>query len=149
MPNYKNLRLAALVIAAAASNVAAADDLIALQLPGVPGDPAFSSDVRIANAIEILSLSNGVVATITRQGGGGISGGMAHFSDLAIVKHFDAASPALFLSVASGKHYANATVTFFHNNGNVQALLQDHVDRSTRDHSKPDQCRGPCGPKRH
>jgi type VI secretion system secreted protein Hcp len=96
--------------------IAAASDLITLQMPNVPGDLAMSTALGLpAGSIEILALSDGVSNSISLAGTGG-GAGKANFSNLSLSKRFDGASPALFLGTATGRSFPQALVTFYHVN---------------------------------
>jgi len=112
----------ALVAALAYSGSALANDVIALQINGVPGDAGFASANGLpASSIEVSSLSGGIsnalsIATQTTGGGAG----KATLQNLNLLTHFGASSPYLFLSTANGAHYNTATVAFYHvNNAGV------------------------------
>jgi type VI secretion system Hcp family effector len=96
--------------------VAAARDLITLQMPNIPGDLALSKALGLpAGSIEILSLSGGVSeVTPFSSAGSGAGAHMPNFSSLSLTKRFDGASPAVFLATASGKAFPQALVTFYH-----------------------------------
>ena len=103
-------RLTAGIALACAATTAMANDIIALQIYGVPGDAAFAQKYGLpANSIETLSLSSEV-----SNFGVGDAPGKAAFSGLTLLKHFGASSPALFLDIAEGRHLNTATVSFYH-----------------------------------
>lgn len=54
---------------------------------------------------------------------GGAGAGKVSVSSLNVSKNFDQCSPALFFAVASGKHYASATLTQQDSDGNVVLTL--------------------------
>lgn len=60
--------------------------------------------------IEVMSWSFGA-SNPTSVGSSGMSAGKASFSDLSIMKSVDKSSPLLFKALASGKHFASATLT--------------------------------------
>jgi type VI secretion system secreted protein Hcp len=88
----------------------AARDVIALKLDGVQDKDGI--DIRgLEGQIELLTISGGVTATISQSSQGGGSG-KAQAQPYTIVKHVDSVSPTFLVAVATGKHYANATISF-------------------------------------
>jgi type VI secretion system Hcp family effector len=96
--------------------IAAAGDLITLQMPNIPGDLAMSALGLPKGSIEILSLAGGVSNSVSISGIAGGGAGKASFSSLNLSKRFDGASPALYLATAMGTPFAGAIVTFYHVN---------------------------------
>lgn len=79
-----------------------------LKLDGVDGE---STDDRHRGEIELLSWSVGVTNSGGGHAGGGGGAGRATFSDLAVTKAVDQATPALFRLAATGQHVENAVLT--------------------------------------
>jgi type VI secretion system Hcp family effector len=93
---------------------AAHADIIALQLPNVPGDAKFAANNGLPlDSIRVLTVGNSVQNTGDGGTGGGGGVGKAVFSDLSIVKKFGESSAALFLLAATGEHLQTATVSFY------------------------------------
>ena len=71
-----------------------------------------STDKQHVKEIVALSFSQGMsVAISAPSGGGGSTAGKASFSDLAITKITDKATPLLYLYAAQGKHLQQAVLT--------------------------------------
>lgn len=88
-------------------------DIIALQIPNIPGDARFSNNNGLpADSIRVLTVGNSVENSGGTGGGGG-GAGKAIFSDLSIVKKFGESSAPLFLLVATGRFVPSATVSFY------------------------------------
>jgi type VI secretion system secreted protein Hcp len=79
-----------------------------LTLDSIEGD---SKDARHAREIDVTAWSLGVTNSETTYSGGGGGMGRADFTDLAVTKLLDKASPALMLAVASGRHIRSGTLT--------------------------------------
>lgn len=95
-------------------SLAARADIIALQVPNVPGDAKFAANHGLPlDSIRVLTVGNSVVTTTADGGGGGAGAGKAIFSDLSIVKKFGESSAPLFLLAATGEHLPTATVSFY------------------------------------
>jgi type VI secretion system Hcp family effector len=108
-------KLVALVVAGllTAPGVALAD-LITLQLPGIPGDAKFAANYGFpADAIRVITVGNGIHQTGSDPVGGGGGAGKAVFSNLSVIKKLGESSPALFATVASGRHLQEAWIRFF------------------------------------
>lgn len=71
-----------------------------------------STDKQHAKEIVALSFSQGVSVPISAPvGGGGGTAGKPSFSDIAITKITDKATPLLYLSAAQGEHLQQAVLT--------------------------------------
>ena len=79
-----------------------------LKLDGIEGE---SQDSRHAKEIDVSAWSLGVTNPGSGHVGGGAGAGRATFTDLAVTKVLDKASPALLLAVASGRHIRTARLT--------------------------------------
>ena len=98
--------------------MAALGDIIAVQIPTIPGDAKFAANNGLpADAIRVLSVANGVETTVCDIGGSGGCVSRATFSNISILKKFGESSPSLFLAVATGRHFQNATVSFYRMKG--------------------------------
>src|SRR6266496_2578128 len=78
-----------------------------LKLDGIDGE---STDRDHKDAIEILSFSWGVLQETDPAGGGG-AGGKAIVQDFHFTANFSKASPALFLTCATGRHIRQGVLT--------------------------------------
>ena len=78
-----------------------------LKLDGIEGE---STDARHAKEIDVTAWSLGVTNSGTHSGGGG-GAGRPSFTDLAVSKLLDKASPALMLAVATGRHLRSGRLT--------------------------------------
>lgn len=100
--------------------LAANADVIALQLPGIPGDAKFAANNGLPlDSIRVLTASNSVEATVASSPGGGGGAGKAIFSNLSLVKKFGESSAPIFLLVAQGRHLQTATLSFYRMKQNV------------------------------
>jgi len=79
-----------------------------LKIDGIPGE---STNQKHKGEIDVLAFSWNIKQTIASGGGGGAGSGKAQISDFSIVKHIDAASPALFAAVCAGDHIKEALFT--------------------------------------
>jgi type VI secretion system Hcp family effector len=88
-------------------------DIIALQIPNIPGDARFATNNALpADSIRVLTVGNAVENSGCTTGGGACIG-KPIFSNLSIVKKFGESSAPLFLIVATGKFVPSATVSFY------------------------------------
>jgi type VI secretion system secreted protein Hcp len=78
-----------------------------LELDGIVGE---SKDARHPGEIELLSFSWGEIEAVAAAGGGG-GAGKVQLEDLHVVMKESKASPPLFLSCASGRHFKQAVLT--------------------------------------
>ncbi len=79
-----------------------------LKLEGVEGE---STDKTHSGEIDLLSFSLGASNPVGSPGGSGMGAGKVSISSFNIMKKMDAASPGMFTSCCSGKHYPKAIVT--------------------------------------
>jgi type VI secretion system secreted protein Hcp len=79
-----------------------------LKLDGIEGE---STDARHAKEIDVAAWSLGVTNSGSTHSGGGGGAGRATFTDLAVSKLLDKASPALMLAVATGRHLRSGRLT--------------------------------------
>ena len=79
-----------------------------LKLDGIEGE---STDARHAKEIDVAAWSLGVTNSGSTHSGGGGGAGRATFTDLAVTKLLDKASPALMLAVATGRHVRSGRLT--------------------------------------
>lgn len=79
-----------------------------LKLDGIEGE---SKDDRHAKEIDVAAWSLGVTNSGSTHSGGGGGAGRATFTDLAVTKLLDKASPALMLAVATGRHLRSGRLT--------------------------------------
>jgi type VI secretion system secreted protein Hcp len=79
-----------------------------LKLDGIEGE---STDARHAKEIDVTAWSFGVTNPGGPHSGGGSGTGRATFTDVAVTKVLDKATPALLLAVASGRHIAKGRLT--------------------------------------
>jgi type VI secretion system secreted protein Hcp len=77
-----------------------------LKLDGIEGE---STDSRHAKEIDVSAWSLGVTNSGSAGGGGGT--GRPAFTDLAVTKLVDRATPLLMLAVATGRHLRSAKLT--------------------------------------
>jgi type VI secretion system Hcp family effector len=84
-------------------------DIIALQLPNVPGDERFAAANGLpADSIRVLTVGNSV--------GVDCSSGRCErpeFSNVSVTKKFGESSAPLFLTAATGKPLPTATISFY------------------------------------
>jgi type VI secretion system Hcp family effector len=100
--------------------IAANADVIALQLPNIPGDAKFAANNGLPlDSIRVLTVGNSVENVTGICPGGGGCAGKAIFSDLSLVKKFGESSAPIFLLVAQGRHLQTATVSFYRMKQNV------------------------------
>ena len=78
----------------------------------------------------VLSWSWGASNPVDLSGGGG-GAGKVNLGDLAIMKPFDACSPALFGAVATGKAFPNLTLTASNKDGTTTTLTLSDVHVSS------------------
>lgn len=94
--------------------LAAGADIIALQLPNIPGDAKFAANNGLPlDSIRVLTVGNSVENTAPDSTGSGGGAGKPIFSNLALVKKFGESSAPLFLAAAQGRHLQTATITFY------------------------------------
>ena len=79
-----------------------------LKLDGIEGE---SQDRRHAKEIDVMAWSLGVTNTASAHAGGGGGSGRASFTDLAVTKVVDKATPVLMLAAAAGRHLRTAKLT--------------------------------------
>ncbi len=79
-----------------------------LKLDGIEGE---STDARHAKEIDVTAWSFGVSNPVGPHSGGGSGTGRATFTDVAVTKVLDKATPALMLAVASGRHIPKGRLT--------------------------------------
>ena len=92
--------------------LAANADVIALQLPGIPGDAKFAANNGLPlDSIRVLTVGNSVENSTPVCPGGGGCAGKPIFSELSLVKKFGESSAPIFLLVAQGRHLPTATGT--------------------------------------
>ena len=83
---------------------------ILLKLDGIDGESVIKGHEK---EIDVLSYEQGIdVAVVHSGGGGGSAAGKASFTPVRFRKNVDAASIAMLLACASGKHIAEARFTF-------------------------------------
>lgn len=70
-----------------------------------------SVDSKHKEEIDVLSWSFGASQSATTHMGGGGGAGKVNVQDISITKYMDKASPQLFFSCASGKHYDSVLLT--------------------------------------
>jgi type VI secretion system secreted protein Hcp len=88
-------------------------DVIALQIPGIPGDAKFAANNSLpVDSIRVLTVGNSV-QNLFDSGGGGGGSGKTTFSPLSIVKKFGESSAPLFVAVAKGAFVPTATISFY------------------------------------
>jgi type VI secretion system Hcp family effector len=93
--------------------LAANADIIALQMPNIPGDAKFAANNGLPlDSIRVLTVGNSVENSAPPISGGGGSG-KAVFSSLSLVKKFGESSAPLFLVAAQGRHLQTATISFY------------------------------------
>lgn len=89
-------------------------DIIALQLPNIPGDTRFAAANGLpADSIRVLTVGS----SAEQVGGGGVGGGGGSgktiFSDVSVTKKFGESSAPIFLTVARGTFLPTATISFY------------------------------------
>ena len=85
-----------------------------LKIDGIAGE---STDSAHKGEIDVQAWSWGVTQTGTHSTGGGGGAGKAVFQDFHFVSRISKASPALFLSCATGVHHKEANLTGVRNVG--------------------------------
>ena len=91
-----------------------------LKMDGIKGE---SNDAKHKEEIELESWSWGVTQSGTSAKGSGSGAGKAVAQDLHFIKKHDQASPVLFASCATGKHFPNAVLTARKAGGEQQEYL--------------------------
>ena len=81
---------------------------IYMTIPGIPGE---STALGFGGAIEVYSFSWGITNPFT-QSSSGSGAGKPQFSDVAIVKKFDLASPLLMKALATGSQLTKVVLSF-------------------------------------
>jgi type VI secretion system Hcp family effector len=90
----------------------AAQDLLAIQISGVPGDTAFATANALPPAsVQVLAASLGLSTPVSLSGV--VSVGKTNFQDLVIAKNFNNSSPALALAEITGKVIPTAILSFY------------------------------------
>jgi type VI secretion system secreted protein Hcp len=94
-----------------------------LKIGTVPGE---STDSGHSGWVEVSSFSMGVsqAASGSRSDAGAASGGRADFTDFAITKNVDKATPKLLLSCAKGEHIASVAVELCRATGDKTKYLE-------------------------
>lgn len=78
------------------------------KVEGIPGE---STDARHKDWIEVLSFQHGIHLPVPSvPGGPGVPSGRSQHQEFVIVKHLDKASPKLYESVCTGKHFKTVTI---------------------------------------
>jgi type VI secretion system Hcp family effector len=91
----------------------AAQDLLAIQISGVPGDAAFATANALPPAsVQVLAANTGLL-TVVDLVNGGVSVGKTNFQQLNISKNFNNSSPALALAEITGKVIPTAILSFY------------------------------------
>jgi type VI secretion system secreted protein Hcp len=118
-----DMRIAARAIAflfATGLPTVALGDIIALQIPTIPGDARFAANNALPpDSIRVLSVGNGVQNPPCDPAGAGGCVGKAIFENISILKKFGESSPSLFLAVARGQHFQTATISFYRMRGST------------------------------
>ena len=88
-------------------------DIIALQLPNIPGDARFAAANGLpADSIRVLTVGNAVENVMECVGGGSCTG-KAVFSNVSVTKKFGESSAPIFLTVVRGTFLPTATISFY------------------------------------
>lgn len=88
-------------------------DVIALQVPNIPGDAKFAASAGLPpDSIRVLTVGSSVKNPGCVTGGAGCSG-KATFGNVAVVKKFGESSAPLFLAAALGQHLPRVTISFY------------------------------------
>lgn len=122
---------------ACASSTCAANDIIALEVPGIPGDATFSATYGLPpGSIEVFSVSGGFAQALNiGSQSSGSGAGKITFNPISISKHFGASSPAILLSIAQGTFYDQGSgpvlISFYHLNRNGPASKYFSIKLST------------------
>jgi type VI secretion system secreted protein Hcp len=76
---------------------------------------------------EVLAFSWGLSNSGSTHVGGGAGAGKANVQDVSLTKYIDQNSPDLFIAVASGSHFPQATLTFVGRAGSpvVEIAMED------------------------
>ena len=76
---------------------------------------------------EVLAFSWGLSNSGSTHVGGGAGAGKANVQDVSLTKYIDQHSPDLFIAVASGSHFPQATLTFVGRAGSpvVEIAMED------------------------
>ena len=95
-----------------------------LNIPGVNGECQVTG---FTNWIDVFSFSNGVSNPTSVSSGTGSGAGKADFSSISFQKVVDTATPSLFLTCCSGKHYDKAQLKILEAGGDkaVEFLVLD------------------------
>jgi type VI secretion system secreted protein Hcp len=96
----RRLRLSLALLVWLAPQASWACEQLFVQIGGIPGSAA---DAQHQGWIDAVGFSEAVSRTVSPGTATGAMGGAAQFSDLAIVKRIDRASPLLRLAVADGR----------------------------------------------
>jgi type VI secretion system Hcp family effector len=93
----------------------AAQDLLAIQISGVPGDTAFATANALPlNSVQVLAASLGLSTPIGVSAG--VNLGKTNFQNLVISKQFNNSSPALALDEMIGRVIPTAVLSFYTGN---------------------------------
>jgi type VI secretion system secreted protein Hcp len=87
-----------------------------------------TGEISTLGQFEVLSFSWGLSNSGSAQVGGGAGAGKANIQDVSLTKLTDTLTPALFIGIASGKHYSSASLTYSDNKGNpILKLAMEEV----------------------
>lgn len=92
-----------------------------LKIEGIEGE---STDEIHKGQIEIMSFSWGVSNSGSMAAGSGAGAGKASFSSIRLITAVSKASPMLFESVATGKHFPTATITIVNSEQRAQEFMK-------------------------
>jgi type VI secretion system Hcp family effector len=109
------MTLAAAILMGVSATTFAAQDLVAIQMTGVPGDAPFTSANGLpTGSIEVLQATLGLTTPVSFSSG--VHLGVPNFQDLMIAKKFNNSSPAIALAEITGSQINTATLTFYTGN---------------------------------
>jgi type VI secretion system secreted protein Hcp len=99
-----------------------------VNIDGVPGE---ALDDKHKNWIEILSFSHGMSqpTSSTKTSAGGGTTGRATHSDFTLVKFMDSASPKLYSSLSTGKHFDKISIELCRAGGSQVKFMEIKLEQ--------------------
>jgi type VI secretion system secreted protein Hcp len=89
---------------------------------------SITGEISDLGQFQVLSFSWGLSNSGSAQAGGGAGAGKANIQDVSLTKLTDTLTPALFIGIASGKHYSSASLTYSDSKGNpILKLAMEEV----------------------
>lgn len=106
--------IAAALLMGGSALTQAAQEILSIQISGVPGDAAFAAANSLPpNSVEVLSASLGLSTAVNISASNGETVSKPNFADLAIFKKFNNSSPALAMAEMTGRLIPQAFLTFW------------------------------------